>query len=302
MLGDIADSSFYDIIKINENEFWAGGEFGILKKIDSLGNVSSTGFFNEGISILKLLKTEKYIFIATAEGVIYRYDLATNQFLKKEFVEFKQKCFYDIIELKNGKLLVSGGTTSISKDKNRIPQGFIAEIDMDLTNIKLVYKCYRKFVWSVLETQEGPILAVAFNGINTTVIKSVNLAKWDKMFKIKGLVHKIIKIEDKIWYCGARSIWYRKNGTLGNEMMAKAKVRLINKDGGCLWYLNKNGDNILAVSYAGEILKLNSNAELIEKIKVVPTSFTLYDFERISDTKIITVGHGRGAFLVDFKQ
>jgi hypothetical protein len=33
-----ADTSFYDIIKIDDNKFWAAGEKGVLIVLDSMGN------------------------------------------------------------------------------------------------------------------------------------------------------------------------------------------------------------------------------------------------------------------------
>ncbi len=78
-----SDSSFYHIEKINENEFWAAGEYGILKKIDSLGNVSSQSFPNEGLNILKIIKKENYIFLITDNALIYRYDILNKIFINK---------------------------------------------------------------------------------------------------------------------------------------------------------------------------------------------------------------------------
>ena len=79
-----SDSSFYHIEKINENEFWVAGECGILKKIDSLGNVSSQNFPNEGLDILKIVKKENYIFIITNNALIYRYDIKKKIFIKNK--------------------------------------------------------------------------------------------------------------------------------------------------------------------------------------------------------------------------
>lgn len=295
--GNNADSSYYDILKINDNEFWIAGEYGILKKIDTLGNISPIVFHNEGLTILKLLKVGEFVFIATAEGVIYKYDIVKKEFQKKAFATYKTKCFYDIIALKNGKLLVCGGNTAISKDHKRIPLGFIAVLDQNLEEIDMVWNSYRKFVWSLLQVENENVLAVSFDGLNTFIIKSDNLKNWRKEFNIKGLIHKIAMFDYQIWYCGAKNIRYVKNGIVGK--VAQSNERKQYHETGCLWNMNMFGEKIISVTQDGSVIKMDKNIEKIQQIKI-PNAYTLYDFEQISDTKIITVGHGKGAYIVQF--
>ena len=77
------DSSFYSVQKINENEYWVAGENGILKKIDSLGNMSRLNLPVEKIDILKIIMTNNYVFLTTANSIIYRYDIDRGVFIKK---------------------------------------------------------------------------------------------------------------------------------------------------------------------------------------------------------------------------
>lgn len=296
--GNNADSSFYDIIKVDDNEYWAAGEYGILKKIDTLGNISAIPqFANTGKSILKLVKTSNYIFIATAEGLIYRYDLSTKTFIQKEFPNYKNRCFYNIIVLKNGKLLVCGGNSAIAKDQKRIPYGFIALVDQDLTHIDLVWKCYRKFVWSIVEQINGNVLAVAFDALNTQIIESKDYRYWKTVHKIRGMVYNISIFDNQLWYIGAKSILYKKNGMIGVKF--NKEKRTLDYNAGCIWAIGEFGKEKMAVSNSGQILTVDNTCTVTNKIQI-PEAFTLYDYEKISDTKIITVGHGRSAYLVDF--
>ena len=290
-----SDSSFYHIEKINENEFWAAGEYGILKKIDSLGNVSSLNFPNEGLNILKILKTEKSIFIITNNAVIYRYDILNKIFIKKTFPNFKNKCFYDIIALQNGKLLVSGGTSGISKGEKKIPKGFIAILDQDLKEINIVWRNYRKFVWSLLELENGNVLASTFNGLNSKIIKTENFIYWKKVTKIKGLVHEIALLDNHIWYSGARSFHYKDDGIFG---MIDQKQLLLNKTG-CLWSMDVINGKIISVTANCKLMIFDKNKSEIEQIKN-PFPYTFYDIEKISESKIIIVGHGKSIYIIDF--
>ena len=294
-----SDSSFYHVKKISNNEFWAGGEYGILKKIDSLGNVSSLNFPNDGIDILKIERIHNYVFIITANAVIYRYDIEKKAFLKKEFPMFKNKCFYDLIELKNGKLLVCGGASGIAKGKRKIPKGFIATIDQDLKEINVVWKSNRKFVWSLSEFENQKILAATFNGLNTQIIKSENLKYWQKDIKIKGLVHEIALFDNQIWYCGTKNIHFKKNGIIGKATKGQ-KQKILYKTG-CLWSLDIMDGKIITVTQNCELLQMNKKSNEIEQIKI-PKISTLYDIEKISESKILVVGHGKTAYIINFKQ
>lgn len=291
-----SDSSFYDLERINNNEFWAGGESGILKKIDSLGNLSLLNYPNEGLNILKILKTEKSIFIITDNAVIYRYDILNKIFIKKTFPNFKNKCFYDIIALQNEKLMVCGGTTGISKGKKKIPKGFIALLDYDIEEIKTVWKSYGKFVWSLLKLENGNILAATFNGLNTRIIKTENYIDWKKETKIKGLVHEITFFDNNIWYVGARSIHFKENGIIG---IKDQKQLLLNKTG-CLWIVNLINGKIISVTANSKLIILDRSSNEMEQIVITP--FPFYDIEKISESKILVVGHAKGISIIDFHE
>jgi len=290
-----SDSSFYHIEKINENEFWAVGEYGIIKKIDSLGNMSSQSFPNEGLNILKIIKKENYIFIITDNALIYRYDILNKIFIKKTFPNFKNKCFYDIIALQNGKLMVCGGTSGISKGEKKIPNGFIAILDYDLEEITIVWRNYRKFVWSLLELENGNILASTFNGLNTRIIKTENYIDWKKDTKIKGLVHEIRFFDNNIWYVGARNIHFKENGIIG---MTNQKQLLLNKTG-CLWSMELINGKIIGVTANCNLTIFDKNKNEIEQIKNL-SPYPFYDIEKISESKIIIVGHGKSIYIIDF--
>jgi hypothetical protein len=289
------DSSFYHVTKISDNEFWAGGEYGIIKKIDSLGNVSGIDFKIGKEAVLKIERTKNYVFIMTDNAIIYRYDLENKILLKKEFSNFKNKCFYDFIVLKNEKILVCGGTSGISKGEKKIPRGFIALLNQDLTEITKVWKCYRKFAWSLLQIENGDILAATFNGINTKILKSEDCNHWKKDKKIKGLVHEIAIIDSNVWYAGARSIKFNKNGIIGLENQNKIQIN----GTGCLWSMDTLFDKIVTVTANGKVLIIDKITLQSKQIETT-TPYAIYDIVKISDTKLLFVGHAKSMFIIDF--
>ena len=295
--GTRPDSSFYQIEKIGANEFWIGGEYGILKKVDTLGNVSSLGLPNLGKDIIKIKKVDSFVYLLTADAVIYRYDLVQKSFLTKSFTGFKNKCFYDFVARQDGTLVVCGGATGIAEGKPKIPRGFIATVSPDLSEIKIVWKSLRKFVWALLEEEDQSILAVTFNGLNTKVMKSEDLKSWSKVARIKGLVHEINLIDDKIWFSGARSALFKKSGILGTIRDTFKKI----KGTGCIWRLDKINDRIVGVTYSGDLIHIGTEGNVIGRFDI-PKYYSLYDLEQMTASKMLVVGRGKTAFIVPLER
>lgn len=293
------DSSFYHLEKINNNEFWAGGEYGILKKIDSTGIMHHINYPNDGLAILNIERIGDYVFILTEDAVIYRYDLNKDIFIKKVFPSFKNKCFYDLVGLENGDLVVCGGAKDISKAQRKIPKGFIAVIDQDLKEIKVIWKKKRKFVWALLKTKNQEVLAATYNGLNTKIIKSNDLKSWKKEFRIKGLVHELSHIENQIWYSGSKNNRFRKHGIIGQA--AKGQDRQVLKNTGCLWSIDSLDEKVIAVTQQGKLFILDKSNKTFEQLKI-PKAYSLYDFELISESKILIVGQGKAAYLIHLQQ
>ena len=294
-LGNNDDSSYYHLTKIDANEFWAGGEYGILSIFDTLGNMRSISLPFDGAAILKMERKENFVFIATDDCSIIKYNLSDLTFIKKKFSGFKNKCFYDIIFTHDDKILLCGGTTGISKAEKKLPRAFISITNMNLDQPKIVWKSYRKFVWSIKEIAENEFLAATFNGINTKILLSKDGFKWKQHKKIKGLVHEINQINNKTIYCGTGGIHFNKNGFYQIE----GEQKQVFKEEGCFWSMEQNENSPIIVTQKGKYI-LNSLSTK-SKFFQLPTHFPIYDIEPISKGKFMMVGHGKSAFIVDTK-
>ncbi|HAW51543.1 MAG TPA: hypothetical protein DCX54_04315 [Flavobacteriales bacterium] len=291
------DSSFYHLTKINENEFWIGGEYGILKKIDSSGTISQVNYPNDGLNILKVLNVDNYVYVVTANSVIYRFNTTDQTCLKKSFPRFKNRCFYDVISLKNGNLLVCGGTTGIQAESKTIPNGFIALLDKDLEEMEPVWKSYHKFVWSLLEMPNGEILASTFNGNNSKIIKSSNYSDWKKDSKVKGLIHELALLDGEVYYSGARSFRFRKDGIFG----IKDKEEKVLNGTGCLWSMDSVDGNVISVTSNNKLVLFDTKKNEVREMDI-PISKAMYDIQKISKTKILVVGHAQSMYFIDLPE
>jgi hypothetical protein len=292
-LGNEKDSSYYHLAKINDNEFWAGGEYGILTVFDSSGNMGSIKLPLNGAAIHKIERKENYVFLITDECTIIKYNLTDQTFIKSKFTGFRNKCFYDIIFTNDEKILLCGGTSGISKAEKKLPRGFIAITDLNLSQPKIIWKSFRKFVWSIKETTGNEFLAATFNGVNSKIIRSRNEIKWRQYKKIKGLVHEISLINNKVVYCGTGGIHFNKNGFIQKE---NGKKQVLKKEG-CIWSMESVNEHPIAVTQKGKLL-IGAKNDSFQHLKL-PTNFPIYDLEQISENKFMVVGHGKSAFLVE---
>lgn len=285
-----SDSSFYHIEKVYDNEFWIGGEYGILKSIDTLGNISNVyGFINEGRNILVIKKVGNEVYVGTDNALIYCYNLITRTWQCKKISQFENRCFYDLVELSDGKILVCGGSTKIAAGSKKIPYGFVGVLNYKDGEIEVIWKRKLKFVWSLIEKEKQLYIAV-FNGFNSKIKSTSNFEKWRTLYKIKGLVHEINLFDNEIWFSGTNSIDYNKNGIYGRLIDGKNPRN--NSSAGCVWSMSSLLNNKFGVTSCGGLLDLN-NDQLIK----FENAFVLYDLEFISIHKILIVGHGKGVYF-----
>lgn len=290
------DSSFYDVAKINDNEFWIGGEFGILYKTDTLGNLESILKDKIEASILKIQHFENQVFIATDKSQIIRYDILSGHLLVKSFKQLENKCIYDLIVRQDGSLMICGGRTAISKSKFKVPRGFIATLDRGLDNFEFSWTCYRKFVWSLLELANGDVIASCYDGLTSTIILSDTPKAWKKKERIFGLVHELYKVDNEVWYSGTQTFNVTKNGVYGKVFDNKGPLHIFKE--GSVWALTIINGTLIGVTQTGEIFEVNERTGLPE-LSLFKSDQSIYDCEQIGKNKMIIVGHGKSAYLVD---
>lgn len=296
--GDYSDSSFYHIEKIDVNEFWICGEFGILKKLDTLGNLSTIPFQSNGEHLLKIIGWKDFVFLSGDNGGLYRYNRKDKTWLIKKPKHFENRCFYDFTITEEGEMILCGGTRAIAKGRKKIPNGFIAVCDTGFQNIKKVWSHYRKFCFSVSNQFEGNYQALVYNGLSSRIMESSNGKKWKKKNKIKGLVHDVIAFENSLVICGAKNIHYKEDGMIA--VVYPQKSTQIIPASGCIWRLEKFRNQLLGISRSGEMAVFNPLNEKWKSIPL-PQAFSIYDAEVFSNQKLILVGHGKKIFMADFK-
>ena len=300
LTGNESDSSFYDIARIDQNRFWAGGENGILKEINQEGIVTDIPLPYRDINILKIVRSGDYVFLAADKGTIIRYDLNTGKVIRSNFSKkFQKKCFYDMLALEDGTLIVAGGNQKIAKAGKSIPHGFIARLDPQLAfDPEISWEHPLFFAWSILEPQNdlsGEYFAVVYNGIHSTLLSSANEGQsWQKKQNIKGLVHDISWRDDRIWLAGSKNFFFHKNGWIRD--MTGEEVFFVQE--GCIWSMLTVGEATYALAYNGALISLDM-ANQTYGSKDRPSQTPLYEAVAIDGERALIAGHGRQLYLLD---
>ncbi|MEM6345956.1 MAG: hypothetical protein AAF927_18830 [Bacteroidota bacterium] len=297
--GLISDSSYYDIAAIGNGLFWAAGENGLLKEIDSDGNTRSLAFPEGEVNLLKIVPTADAIFIGGDQGMIFRYDRRTETFERSFFGKtFAKRCFYDMMVMDDGTLLVAGGNQKIAKAGKTLPKGFIAKVDPSLQfGPEIVWESAVHFVWSLERPGDESVeyIAAAYSGIQTTILSSINGATtWQKKGHVPALVHHLHWTGEEIYYSGVKNPFFSSNGRVGK--LNGDKIELV--DEGCVWSLLELNGKLHGLTFNGSIAELEPVSATVTK-RYRPTTFSLYEAVAIDDQRALIVGHGQQLFLMD---
>lgn len=296
--GTSQDSSFYHVERISPNEYWVGGEYGILKKLDTLGQIQNIHLAAEGSHILKIQRWKDFVFLSADNGKLIRYNLTTNEWKIKSYTRFQNRCFYDFTINESGLLVLCGGHSKIAKGKKRLPGGFIALSDTGLTPPKIVWRSGLKFPFNMYQ-DSGKISVWIYNGFHSQIIQSSTCKEWKKSGqKIKGLVHGCISDRDTLLVCGSKSVRYKKSGMLGR--ISPGKAICYPAETGCIWDYKKLGNKWVALGRSGEISLIELKNPLWKPIRL-PEAASLYDAIALSENKLLVVGHGKRLYFVRFR-
>lgn len=297
--GDHPDSSYYDIARIDANEFWVGGENGILTCLDSLGNISHMQLPVRGRDILKIVPSGQYVYLAADQGTIFRYNRLRDKWIYADFSDqgFGKLTFYDLVVTESGKLVLSGGHNRIAQGQVAIPRGFVATIDEELLGApQIVWSHALMFPFALeYDELEDEVYVAAFNGVNSQLFSSIDGAEtFQRRNTIPGLVHDLLWHQNEMWYAGAKGVRYTKTGLAG-----KVDGTPMEMEGeGCIWSLLPMGDKMYSLAYNGAIVAANEEFDSYD-FKIRPSTTSLYEAAAISSTKAYIVGHGRTILMIE---
>lgn len=300
--GGHSDSSYYDIARIDANEFWVGGENGILTCLDTLGNISHLRLPVKDRDILKIVPAGNYVYVATDQGTIFRYNRARDTWIYSDYSDqgFGKLTFYDMVVMKNGTVVLSGGHNKIAQGKVSVPRGFVATIDEELLGTPSIVWSHALMFAFTLEYDEAQheVYFAAFNGVNSQLFSSVDGAHtFQRKSTIPGLVHHLQLHEGEMWYAGAKTFRYSRIGIAGK--VGEKPLEMAGE--GCVWSLMPLEDDMYCLAFNGAIVAPTQDFDAYS-FKIRPSMTSLYEAAPISATKAFIIGHGRTILLIEKDQ
>jgi len=283
------DSSLYHIAPISEGNFWIGGKNGILKSLNLTGFTNSIKNTNTS-NILKIEKENTSVFMSATNGYLHKYNLEDSSFTSKQYQGFEEMCIYDFLLLDNDSILLCGGHNDIAAGEKNIPYGFIAMTDKNLTTLKIVWSCWRKFPWSICKNENQEIFVSIFNGMNSHIQQfNISSRKLIHVQTIKGLVHEISWLNNELWYAGSKNIRYNETGIMGKVLDKKICVQ--NDSIGCIWSMSVQKQNVLGVTQSGELVEFNPLNKVLSRLEI-KQQIPFYMIQEISNSDYLITGSG----------
>jgi len=285
------DSSFYDIIKIQKNEYWICGEHGILKSVDSSGIITDIhGFPGKDNNLLKILKLSDRILISGDHGYIYIFFPSSNKWKTIQIPSLKRRSIYSLISLGDSIIYACGGNIPIAKGKRAIPKGFVyISTDMGNSWHKVIRK-WNRFFWDIAYNPENSSMAaLGYSPFGSRIFEIKNDEFHRSSLHTKLLLHDIEYAPGQgLFACGGQ---YKKSGGIGKIYWFNQKRTTGFETGGFIWSVMIDQQLNLLTAGPGTIhfSKAGSNRWQSQQI-LSPGNF--YQSVKISGRKVFIVGSG----------
>ena len=298
------DSSYYDIVRINEGEYWVAGKHGVLKKINETGKVENIDYPNLGYHILKIAAFDSNnILLCGDKGIIYQYSKNSNSWTTKQIADYSNQCFYNMVTINDSTAFICGGNSKISRGEKSVPNGFILKtIDKGKTWNE-VYKNISRMVWDLyFDKSDHKLYAIIYSPLGSNVVCSINEGlNWEKLSEhYSSLFHSFNKMKDlaktNFYFAGG------KNGNINNYgIIVNAATKEIQKfkNTGMIWDIASNEIYTLAAASKGYVLsKINTSTKWT--LLKSQTDVNLYEVAFINSNSAYVIGSNKTILKIQF--
>lgn len=292
------DSSFYDIAKIDENEFWICGENGILKSVDSFGMMKNIPDFpGKGINLLKIATLSDRILISSDNGIIYSYLQSSQSWATLQIPGLSNSAIYSMLPLGDSIIYACGGHKLIATGKRTIPFGFVFASKDRGESWYPVMKKWNRFFWDLTyDSENDEVIALGYGpfGSRLFTISKKEVHRTD--FRSKYLLHDIeYSNQYGLIACGGK---YKKTGAKGKIYCFNEHKAESFKTGGFIWSLILTPSINLLTAGPGNIHFRIAKDENWQSAQILSTG-NFYQSVLISKNKVFIVGSAGLLVLID---
>jgi hypothetical protein len=289
-----SDSSYYDIIKV-EDKYWIAGKYGILKSIDSEGNLENIDYPSLDLDIYKLENLDNNKIIASGDkGTIYIHDLISKTWQTIQVKGYENACFYNLAVDNEHNIYVGGGNSKIAHSKKTIPYGFILTSKDGGKTWNNSFKNMLNMVWCVKRNEFNNKMYALMYTINKTFLYELKDEKWKKKQKIGNSIFHEVQFEDEKNFV-ATGGWIGKKGRINSNTQKN-----VIENSGLLWGRVKNEHFTLYTGCDGKILVEfeNGDKQLSETKLNLP--FSIYEAIFVDTYTAYAIGSGRTLLKIQF--
>jgi hypothetical protein len=291
------DSSFYDILKIDESNFWVAGEKGILVNLSSTFKQTDIQYPNEGLNILKIGKfSNNHIVLCADKGTIYHYYVAEKKWKTQHIQGFKNKVLYNFVAFNDKIAFICGGNSKIALSKKAIPGGFILKTEDGGLSWKKIYSSKGSMIWDV-DLVNNNLVALKYNifGTRLLTINSISNKMISKSQCYKMLAHEynpslkmLLGANDYHIYKSGKAIFLNKTES---SLNCKSLI----------WDVAILKNKIIGSSCNGKLIILNPNTTTQSASEIQsPTKFNLYGIIAANENDILLIGSNKTIFKLTF--
>ena len=296
--GTANDSSYYDIFKINNNEFWIGGKYGILKKVDSTGNISEIIYPNSGDHILSINKFDSNTVVVTGDkGLILTYDKHLDKWHKRYLNGFKNSSFYRFLTVNDSTAYIAGGSSVVAFGGKNLPKGFILKTTDKGKSWKKIYSNLINMVWDIVYVPaDDKIYASIFSPFRGNIITSSGDKDWQKLNIGKGMLIHTFSINQGSFILGGTS--KKSINKIGIVRDTYANYGITNNEAGSIWSVYSSTDTDLITASNGFLYYRRNNDEVVTLKTAI--NYNLYESSRINNNSFYIIGSKKTLIRLNF--
>ncbi len=275
------DSSFYDIIRLSDDNYWLAGENGALYRMDAEGKMKNIPYPGNGKDLLKMdTLSDGTVVLIGEEGNLYFYKKQTGTWRHEKVPGYGRKVFYEMAVGTDDELFICGGNSKIAASKARMPHGFIIRSSDGGRHWERIFHHPFAMVWDV-DFVDGQLHAVIYNPFNRKrVVVLDEKGKWKSVKKSRYLFHQL---EERSRMLAGGTVFGRNNS---GAIESISGVEHFHERSQFIWSVRKRGNELTALSREGVIHRWKGRAHETIKTK----GGNLYELAEAPDGGYFIVG------------
>jgi photosystem II stability/assembly factor-like uncharacterized protein len=292
--GSLPETSFYDIYKVSDNNFFVACKNGILAQIDSLGNLSQVDIPAQSNNLLKIERfNDSTLIVVGDQGSINIYRQSSNTWELIQLSAYKGSAFYSLTTDEQNSIYINGGASKIACGEKAIPKGFVLKSTDGGKSWEKIYSKTSRMVWDIQYNKtDNKLYAITYAPWGSKLICSDNHGKsWKTLAKSakRDLFHALqIDENGKLFITGGN---YNNSGGQG-AVYEYANKQIIKHSGSYfMWDLESNQYIDIATCSKGWLMfRLKNNPDNSWQEIHSNANYNLYEVCKISETSFWLVG------------